>query len=316
MPLVSLRKHLTVIPIILFPINALAQRNDDGLINFNIRTLPHWLVYTVTVLVVIGAIRIGFALGRARHKALESKPDPAVAPVSAALMGLLAFILAFSFSSAMSRFELRKSFYLDQVNSLENLYRLAELFPDKYRDALQADVTELVDIRIDAALDPSTIPQAIKHSYRVVNRMWKALDTLYRDPSLSYPKKNLMVVAISDYTSLQTKRSTVAVLHNMPTPAWLMLFGIVVMGMLGMGYQFGQTPNINWTLVVILAFAFSIVIILIADLDRSGAGGRSIIMFDQQAIFDLKARLSRGDLIKLGNGEKIKNEFQGESTVN
>src|SRR6516164_7498937 len=114
-------------------------------------------------------------------------------------MGLLVFILAFTFNSAMSRFELRKSLYLDQVNSLEVLYQRAELFPEKYRDAMQADVIELVDIRIDAARDPSTIPQAIKRSYRVVNRMWKVLDTLYSDRSVSDPKTNLMVLALSDY---------------------------------------------------------------------------------------------------------------------
>src|SRR5690349_16234570 len=127
-------------------ISALAAETEG----FTIRAVPLWLSYPGTIFIVICSIRIGFLMGSKRQKLLGSVKDEAVSPVSAALMGLLAFMLAFSFNLSMNRFESRKMQYLDQVNAIETFYRRADLFPEKYRTAIQSELMAYVDVRLEA----------------------------------------------------------------------------------------------------------------------------------------------------------------------
>lgn len=61
--------------------------------------------------------------------------------------------------------------------------------------------------------------------------------------------------------------------------------------MVSMGYIFGLKKELNWYMFILLAIAFSAVIILITDLDKSGATSNSIIRISQQPMFDLQKRL-------------------------
>lgn len=51
----------------------------------------------------------------------------------AAVMGLLAFILAFAFSVTTNRFDTRKGLLLEEVNTIETLYMRADLIPEQYQ---------------------------------------------------------------------------------------------------------------------------------------------------------------------------------------
>src|SRR5262245_54341389 len=103
---------------------------------FTLRSIPLSIVYGGTVVLVIVSIRIGFSLGKARHKLLGLQIDPTITPVSGALMGLLAFILAFTFNLSMGRFDMRRTLYLDQVDAIEMLFRRAKLLPERYREVI------------------------------------------------------------------------------------------------------------------------------------------------------------------------------------
>src|SRR5690349_17913597 len=96
-----------------------------------IRSAPMAVVYIGTVALVVGSIRLGFKIGARRHNLFTSKADATVSSVTGAMMGLLAFILAFTFNGTMNRFDQRKTLYTDQVNVIETMYIRSELLPDQ-----------------------------------------------------------------------------------------------------------------------------------------------------------------------------------------
>jgi hypothetical protein len=61
--------------------------------------------------------------------------------------------------------------------------------------------------------------------------------------------------------------------------------------MIEVGYLFGRSGNSNWLFIVALSLAFSGVMILIVDLDRSGTGAIGAISVSQQPMIDLHKRL-------------------------
>lgn len=255
-----------------------------------IRSIPIWLSYGGTVLLVVIAIRIGFQLGIKQY-VLGTEKDPAVLPVSGALMGLLAFMLAFTFNLSMNRFDMRKMQYLDQINAIETFYRRAELFPDKYRTAIQSEMIKYVDVRIEAIRTTDKASGIIPKSYEIHNKLWSILEQVRTDPEMTGALFNLSSNALIDLNSLHNRRVAITTLYYLPSALWAALYVLIAMAMMGMGYLFGTDGKTNWIMVTILALSISAVVILIADLDRSGSGEPSIINFSRQGMIDLKARM-------------------------
>ena len=74
--------------------------------------LPIWGVFLATVAVVLLAVEGGFRLGQYRRRRSEQEDRPPVGEMVAATLALLAFMLAFTFGLAASRFDVRRGLYL------------------------------------------------------------------------------------------------------------------------------------------------------------------------------------------------------------
>ncbi len=100
----------------------------------------------------------------------------------------------------------------------------------------------------------------------------------------------LFIQSLNEMFDLQTKRVTVGLYHRVPTVIWLALLGITILAMVQVGYLVGRSTKANWLSVVTLSLAFSSVVVLIADLDLSGAGATGAIRLNQQPVMDLQKR--------------------------
>jgi hypothetical protein len=266
-----------------------AQEVHDGT---NIRTVPIFIVFAGTVALVIGSILTGLWLGKRRQKQLNTT-DTMATSVSGALMGLLAFILAFSFNLSMNRFDARKLLYMDQVSAIELFYKRARLLPDKYRTVIQAELIKYADLRIEVIGHSDEIMDMIAKSELIHMKLWGVIDAIGREKEVPEPRLVMITTALADLEQIHNKRTIVATNYHMPVPLWGTLYALVSIAMMAMGYMFGSTtPHINWTLVLILSFSFSVVVVSIEDLDRSGSN-KSIIQINQDSMINMRARLTQ-----------------------
>jgi len=69
----------------------------------------------------------------------------------AAELGLLAFLLAFTFGIGASRFEMRRQILIDEANAIGTTYLRAAMLPTPQREDARRLLKEYVDVRIGGA---------------------------------------------------------------------------------------------------------------------------------------------------------------------
>jgi hypothetical protein len=73
--------------------------------------------------------------------------------------------------------------------------------------------------------------------------------------------------------------------NRIPLAIWAALYGISVFSFAAMGYHSGLVGTARSLVIFVVAFTFSVVIVLIADLDRSQQG---FLTVSPQALIDLR----------------------------
>ena len=94
-----------------------------------IELLPIWGVFLATAMVVLLAIEGGFRLGQYRRRRSELEDRPPVGEMVAATLALLAFMLAFTFGLAASRFDVRRGLVIDEANAIGTTSSRGRLLP-------------------------------------------------------------------------------------------------------------------------------------------------------------------------------------------
>ena len=114
----------------------------------NLDLVPIWVVFVGTILLVMVFIEVGYRLGGIAHrKSVEEKETP-VSGVSATVLGLTAFILAFSFSIVTQRYDTRKALVRDEADAVRTAYLRAGFLPTSDRAESRRMLTEYVQERL------------------------------------------------------------------------------------------------------------------------------------------------------------------------
>jgi hypothetical protein len=118
-------------------------------------SVPIWLVFIGTVLLVVLSVEIGFRSARFRQKRFESTVEQEKeAPVGAmvgATLALLAFLLAVTFGMAVDEFHARKVALMEEANAIRTTYLRAALIPEPQRDDVRRLLRDYVDERLQWA---------------------------------------------------------------------------------------------------------------------------------------------------------------------
>ena len=83
-----------------------------------------FLIIGMLLGLLLGATEIGFRRGCAVRCQIENSAKSHYWSLQAGAMGLLALLLAFTFSMAASRYEMRKQLLTDETNAIGSLYLL------------------------------------------------------------------------------------------------------------------------------------------------------------------------------------------------
>jgi len=254
--------------------------------------LPLWLIFVGTAALILLSIYGGIFLARFRRRRSIEGQATSVSAVVGATTALLAFLLAFTFGLAASRFDAKRALLLDEINAIETTFLRTGLIPEPHSAAVRALLKEYVDIRVELARHPENAEQLIQRSEQLQGLMWPHAEALAEADLRNSPIVSLFVDSLNEMFDMQTKRITVGVFYRMPLAMWVALFALTILSMLEVGYLLGMSDRANWLLVFLLSLALSTVILLIADLDRSGARGAKLIKVELQPMTDLQRRIA------------------------
>ncbi|MFK7848261.1 MAG: hypothetical protein AB8G77_23440 [Rhodothermales bacterium] len=238
-------------------------------------------IFLVMVFSIILSIEFGFYLGKRQRKRAPDGAKIETGAVVAASLGLLAFMLAFTFGAVTSNYSERKQLLLDEVNAVGTLFLRADLLPASERDRVKGILSNYVNLRIDGAQAiqrdgnlqegefQHRVKQLITRSEEIQAELWSiAVAAADQNPT---PINALFVQALNEVIDLHEKRITVALFHRMPSIFWITLFGLTILAMTVSGYNSGVSGgrrSLTATLGVTLAF--TTVLLLIVALERPG----------------------------------------------
>ncbi len=97
----------------------------------------------------------------------------------------------------------------------------------------------------------------------------------------------LYVESLNDMSNMLATRIVVAVESRLPIEFWIMLYVLVALAMIAVGYQTAIANSQRTWMLVVLALSFSIVIVLIAALDDPERG---YIAVSQRPLYDFNLR--------------------------
>jgi hypothetical protein len=251
--------------------------------------LPLWLMFVATVGVILMAVEIGFRVGV--HKAGRSEEERQ-APIDAMVgstLGLLAFMLAFTFGMATSQYDARKQLVLDDANAIRTADLRSQLLAEPQRSEMRTLLREYVDVRVRAALEPAELPRALERSEELQSQLWERAAALGKDAT-AMPTVAPLTQALVQMIEVHWKRVTIAVFNRIPGTIWIGLYCMTGLALAITGYRAGIAGRRSLIATLTVVVAFSSVILLIADLDRPQEG---FLKVSQQAMLDLQSRLRR-----------------------
>lgn len=252
-----------------------------------IEQTPLWLVSLIAVALVIASIQGGLVIARIRRTSPGGNQEGPIGSAVGATLGLLAFMLAFTFGLAASQRGERRNLLLDEVNAIGTTFLRADLIPEPHRSDVRRLLRRYVDIRLEVSGQNEKLPEAIRESKLVQEQIWKHAAAL-PDAELKQPDLTaLFIESLNEMIDMQTSRVTVGV-YRVPDVIWLVLAALTVVSMAVVGYQFGVSGRGNWLVTVGLGLSFSLVILLIVDLDRTSSG---FLKISNQPMVELRADL-------------------------
>jgi len=256
----------------------------------NMDSIPMVFLFAATFIVMVIAIEAGYRLGAFVHRRSGDEKESPVSAKMAAILGLVAFILAFAFGIVTNRYDDRKELVRNEANAIGTAVLRADFMSEPDRSKTIKLFKEYLDSRIAAAQsrNPDQIQKVMTDSNRIQRQLWDmAVVNAFKD--MNSDVAALYIDSLNQVIDIHALRVAVGVQARIPAGIWLVLYIIVILGMFGVGYQtaIAESARKSWT-TPILALAFSLVIMLIASLDRPQSG---FIPVSQQPLIDLRASM-------------------------
>jgi hypothetical protein len=223
------------------------------------------LVLSFTVLWL--SARIGLFI-RTRTRPLKDEERHDFSVVLAATLTLLGLLIGFTFSMAVNRYDLRKSYEEAEANAIGTAYVRADFLPSEDAAKVRALLKQYIEARIlfYTTSDPITLAKINTDTAKLQNQLWAAI----RLAALAQPNPVTALVVSGMNDVLNSQSYTQAAWWNrIPKEAWWLMLAIAVCCNILIGYSVKSTIR---GVFLILPAAVSISFLLISDIDSPRGG--------------------------------------------
>jgi hypothetical protein len=244
--------------------------------------IPLWCFFVVVIVLSILTVEFGYRFGRWRLAHKSEEQETPVAAMVASILGLLAFMLAFTFSMASSRFDARRQVVLEESNSIGTTYLRSQLLPEPQRSEIANRLRQYTANRVQP-LKMSVMKDLIEKSDELLKQIWsQAVMAADKDPrSIT---TGLFLQSLNETIDIHSKRVFIGLRNRIPLSIWIALFSLTLLGMMSIGYQAGLSGTQRSPEMLIMTLSFTLVLYLIVDLDR---GQEGFLQVSQQAMIDV-----------------------------
>jgi hypothetical protein len=251
------------------------------------------LVTTALFAAMMLLMLIGRNIG-VRRLALD--PDGATAgmgTIEATVFALLGLMIAFTFSGAVSRFDVRRQLVVEETNAIGTAYLRLDLLPDPDRTALRDSFRSYVDTRLavyQKLPDLGASKDELAKSVALQEAIWSRAVTSTKAQPTTTPAM-LLLPALNSMIDITTTRTMATQMHP-PLVVYGMLFALALAGALFSGFAMGagKSKVHDWLHMLGFAAATALTVYVILDVEYPRVGLIRVDSFDQ-ALADLRASM-------------------------
>jgi hypothetical protein len=249
---------------------------------------PIWAVYLGTVAVVLVAAEIGFRIGLWLQRRDPSSPKTTMTgAVVGGMLGLMAFLLAFSIGIVINQHNGRKAIVVTEANAVGTAYLRAGFLGEPDRNTSRDILREYVEVRLAAAADPALFDSARMRSEEIHGELWSIVEDNVRQGRES-DIMALYADSINEVIDVHTLRLT-AVDLRLPRLLGIVLYAATILSFLLVGVASSADGKRDPLTIVLFALAFVAVLMLVVDLDRAQEG---LLTVSQTALSDLLQQMT------------------------
>jgi hypothetical protein len=250
-------------------------------------TMPLWGILVTTVIVVWLAKEVGFRLGFRLSNKSSLNNETQITATTGANLGLLAFLLAFTFSMAAGHFDTRNKIILEDAKAINTAYLRTRILPGDEGDNIRALLRDYAILR--GRIGSMDVAVIISESEKLQSQMWGEIEGLAAGEKLTIAH-SLLIQSINAVFNVHEDRIRAGLHNRIPPSIWVALYTVLLLSMVGMGFHSGIKGSRSPVPNAALALSFSMVLFLIADLDRPASG---LVTPDQSQIIKLGERFQQ-----------------------
>jgi hypothetical protein len=212
--------------------------------------------------------------------------------VEAALFGLMALVLAFSFSGAASRFDDRRNLIVEEANDIGTAYLRIDLLPPAAQPQLRDMFRRYVDTRIETYRvlpDYDAAMSLIAKSGDIQRDIWNYAVGATKD--LTNPQAAMVLLpALNTMFDIANTRYWVTMFHP-PLMIYALLATLALVCALLAGYGMVAVNTRSWIHTVGFALILTITVYVIVDMEYPRVGLIQVTSIDR-ALVDVRATMN------------------------
>jgi hypothetical protein len=246
------------------------------------------ILWPLTIALIGGSAEIGNWFGLRSYRAGTDNAD--VGTLAAASLGLLALLIAFSFSMAEARFDARRNLVLEEANAIGSTANFALMLPEPAQQPILRLLRDYVAARIALVVsaDPAQTQRNIARSLDLQQRLWQQAVAVVaaNPPTLTIHR---FVTSLNEMNNIHERRIT-ALRAHVPSDVTGMLIGAAMVALGFAGYNTGLAGARRRLPLLVMSVTVALLIMLIVDLDRPYEG---LIHVPVQALIDAAQGIPR-----------------------
>jgi len=241
------------------------------------------LTFATISLAMLAFLEIGRRLGRRSFAGGGTAQPAGLGTVETVAFGLLGLLLAFTFSGAATRLDVRRAQIVDEANAIGTAWLRLDLLPEAAQPKLRDAFRRYVDLRLEtyriiANSDFAAAKATYDRSTALQNEIWADAVAACREaPSQA---SIVLLPALNSMIDITTTRMAATGMHP-PRIIYVVLGAISLVCALLVGYEMGASATRSWLHVWGFAFILAFTLYVILDFEYPRLGLIRIDDFDK-----------------------------------
>jgi hypothetical protein len=210
-------------------------------------------------------------------------------PVEGAVFALFGLMVAFSFSGAATRFDVRRALIIEEANDIGTAYRRVEMLAPSDRPAMRSQFRNYVDSRLEIYRklpDIAAAEKELTRSAKIQGEIWKEAVAETQSQGAHPDSGKLLLPAINAMIDITTTRTMAARTHP-PVSLFYLLLVLGLTQSLLAGFSMAGVNRRSWLHLLVFGIITVVVVYVIVDLEFPRFGLIRIDKYDQ-VLVDLR----------------------------